>query len=262
MANFHDDFEAYLNGQSSRITQQIISDKKGDSNTRMNIYRDAYNLRLIDILYGDFPTIYQILGTDGFVDMAKDYLAKYPSTSFTVRHFGQHLGKYLHEEKPYADYPYLWQIADFEWAKGTVFDAPDTPIFTLEDLANITNEAWETATFTFIPAITRLIYDYNVPQIWQAVADDSQDNEPTELEQPMPWVMWRKELNPHWYSMPDDEDWFFIQARNGKNFTKLCEGLSQWITDEEQIALRAAEIVRRWIDEKMLISVQSHSFTL
>lgn len=255
MPDFHDEFEAYLNGKPSKITEQLISDDKGDAVTRMNIYRDAYSLRLIDILYGDFPTIYEILGTETFVDMATAYLAKYPSSSFTVRHFGQHLAKFLHEEPPYADYDYLWQIADFEWAKGTVFDAPDTHIFTLADLAAITEQTWETATFHFIPAMTRLVYDYNVPQIWQAVADDRQDSEPTALETPMPWVMWRKDLNPHWYSMSAEEDWFFIQARRGKNFTELCEGLSQWIDDETQIAQRAAEIVRRWIDEKMLLNI-------
>lgn len=255
MSNFYDDFEAYLKGQESPITEHIITDEKGDAQERMAIYRDAYSMRLMDILYGDFPTIYEILGTESFFEMAKEYLAKYPSTSFTVRHFGQYLAKFLHEEQPYADYPYLWQIADFEWAKGTVFDAPDTPLLSIEQLAAIEPEAWETLTFQFVPAMTRLIYDYNVPQIWQAVNADTQDSEPVMLEKSMPWVMWRKDLNPNWYSMSADEDWFFIQARKGTNFGELCEGLSRWIDDEEKIALRAAEIVRRWIDEKMLAGV-------
>lgn len=258
MANFHEQFEAYLKGENTPITDAVISDGKGNATERMNIYRDAYAIRLMDILYGDFPTIYAILGTEAFMEMARNYLAKYPSTSFTVRHFGQHLGKFLSETAPYADYPYLWQMADFEWAKGTVFDAPDTDIFTLEQLTQIPAEAWETATFDFVPAMTRLVYDYNIPQIWQAVNHSSdEDNlpEPTALSEPMPWVMWRKDLNPNWYSMTADEDWFFIQARQGANFADLCEGLSQWIDDEAEIAGRAAEIVRRWIDEAMLVGI-------
>lgn len=255
MASFHEQFEAYLKGEDDSVTELVINDSKGDATTRMNIYRDAYSLRLIDILYSDFPVIYEILGTDSFIDLAKDYIRKYPSTSFTVRYFGQHLAKYLQEEVPYADYPYLSQIADFEWAKGTVFDAPDTAIFTLEDLAKIPAETWETATFTFVPAMTRLIYDYNVPQIWKAIDRGGQDSEPVALNDPMPWVMWRKDLDPNWYSMTTEEDWFFIQARHGKNFTELCEGLTQWIDDEDKIAAKAAEIVSRWIDEKMLVSI-------
>ncbi len=255
-SNFHEQFERYLKGEDTPITDKVITDEKGDATERMNIYRDAYSLRLIDILYGDFPTIYEILGTDSFVEMAKKYLATYPSTSFTVRHFGQYLAKFLSETKPYADYPYLWQMADFEWAKGTVFDAPDTDIFTLEQLVNIPENAWEIATFEFIPAMTRLVYDYNIPQIWLSVHNDKNDNTPApiQLDTPMAWVMWRKNLNPNWYSMPADEDWFFIQARRGVNFPELCEGLGKWI-DEDEIPQRAAEIVRRWIDEKMLKNI-------
>lgn len=258
MPSFHQLFEAYLKGEDNAITDDIISDDKGSATERMNIYRDAYMYRLIDILANDFPSIYQILGTEAFMDMGKAYLNRYPSTSFTVRHFGQHLGKFLSEIVPYADHPYLWQIADFEWAKGTVFDAPDSDVFTLEQLATLPPEAWNKATFSFVPALTRLVYDYNAPQIWQAV-DSGQDGdgmpEPVALSEPLAWVMWRKNFSPNWYSMAADEDWFFIQARQGKDFPSLCEGLAQWLDDEAEIAQRAATIVRRWIDEQMLADI-------
>lgn len=253
--NFYQQFEAYLKGEDNDITNHVNSDAKGDATERMDIYRDAYRLRLIDILYGDFPTLYQILGTEDFTQMADDYLAKCPSTSFTVRHFGQYLPQFLQQQLPYCDYPYLWQIADFEWAKGTVFDAPDTDIFTIEAATQMDLDDWQSARFTFIPAMTRLVYDYNVPQIWQAIADNQQDQEPQPLDKPMPWIMWRKDLNPHWYSMPTDEDAFFIRARQGITFADLCEELGDWLDDETLIAPRAAEIVRRWIDEKMLVRV-------
>lgn len=248
-------FEAYLNGEDRAIAKQVNADQKGNANTRMNIYRDAYVYRLVDILVNDFSAVYQILGTEAFIDMGKTYLQHYPSTTFTVRHFGQHLPKFLHETPPYKDYPYLWQVADFEWEKGSVFDAQDSDIFTLEQLATLPAEAWNAATFTFIPALTRLVYDYNVPQIWQAIENESQDSEPTELSEPLAWVMWRKDFSPNWYSMAPDEDWFLRNARQGKDFPTLCEGLAQWIDDDNEIAQRAATIVRRWIDEQMLATV-------
>lgn len=258
MSDFFKAFASYLNGEASDITAQINSDGKGDASTRMNIYRDAYVYRLVDILADDFSTIYQILGTDAFVDLGKAYLQRYPSTSFTVRDFGQHFAKFLHDTPPYADYPYLWQIADFEWAKNSVFDAPDSDIFTLEQLATLPPAAWESATFTFIPALTRLVYDYNVPQIWQAVENGNDDDgmpEPVALDEPLAWLMWRKDFNPNWYSLSPDEDWFFLNARRGVTFPNLCEGLAQWLDDDTAIAQRAAGIVRHWIDEKLLAAV-------
>lgn len=258
MSRFFTDFEAYLNGENNSITARINSDSKGNATTRMDIYRDAYVYRLVDILANDFATIYQILGTESFLALGKAYLQRYPSSSYTVREFGQHLAKFLSETAPYADYPYLWQIADFEWAKGRVFDAADSDIFTLEQLATLPPEAWGEARFEFIPALTRLTYDYNVPQIWQAVENGQDDDgmpEPVALSEPLAWLMWRKDFNPNWYSMSPDEDWFFINARRGETFANLCEGLTRWIDDEDDIAPRAAMFVRRWIDEQLLAKI-------
>lgn len=259
MATFHEQFEAYLKGQDNNISDAVISDAKGDAKARLGIYRDAYALRLIDILYGDFPAVYEILGTQAFIDMARFYLAAYPSTSFTVRHFGQYLAKFLNETPPYADYPYLSQMADFEWAKGTVFDAPDTDILTLEVVGKLPESVWERAVFQFIPAMMRLRYDYDIPQVYRSVTNqkqgNEQSNEPSKLKKPLAWVMWRKDLNPHWYSMSIEEDWFFVQARQGMAFDELCQGLSTWLDNDTAITQRAAQIVRRWIDEKMLIAI-------
>lgn len=258
MSHFFDDFADYLNGKNSPITADVNSTTKGDANTRMDIYRHAYVYRLLDILADDFPTIYQILGTDNFFHMGEAYLKRYPSTSFTVRHFGQHLAKFLSETEPYQDHAYLWQIADFEWAKGSVFDAPDSHIFTLEQRLTIPAEAWGEVSFTFIPALKRLNYNYNVPQIWQAIAhttDDDKLPEPTHLDEPLAWVLWRKDFNPHWYSMDSIEDAFFIQARRGVTFGELCQQLGQVIDDEIEITHRAAQFVHRWISEGMLSKI-------
>lgn len=258
MTHFFDDFADYLNGKDSPISNDVNTTEKGDAKTRMTIYRNAYVYRLLDILAGDYPTIYQILGTQSFYEMGEMYLQKYPSTSFTVRHFGQHLAKFLSETSPYATHTYLWQIADFDWAKGSVFDAPDSEVFTLPQLATIPPEAWGDATFTFIPALKRLNYDYNVPQIWQAVDqghDDDNMPEPVALETSLAWVMWRRDFNPHWYSMEPMEDAFFIQARKGTCFGELCEQLEEWFDDEQATANQAALFIRRWIDEGMLLSI-------
>jgi len=255
MTSFFERFEAYVKGEKSDIAELVVTDDKGDALKRLDIYRYAYQKRLVDILMNDYVSIYKILGTEAFFEMAKDYLQVYPSTSFTVRHFGQHLAAYFFAKKTYADYPYLSQLADFEWAKATVFDAPDTPVLSLSQLENIPLTAWEDATFSFIPAMKRLLYDYNIPQIWQSLKDGGDISEPVALEKPLSWVIWRKSLNPHWYSMPKEEDWFFIEARRGTTFGELCQGLFRWHDDEETVTRRAAEIIRKWLDQQLLENI-------
>ncbi len=256
MSQFYQEFEAYLKGEPSTIHKQIKSDEKGSAIERINIYREAYQFRLIDILQGSFPTIYEILGTEDFTSMALNYIKKYPSTSFTVRHLGQHLSQFLQQESPYSAHTYLWQMADFEWAKASVFDAEDSPIITFADWGKVPSDTWLTVKFTFITALRRLVYDYETPEIYQAINKNQSLEEPVQLNKPVAWLMWRKDLNPHWFSMESDEDWFFIQARQGVSFGELCEGLSAWHSEEE-IPARAAEIIRRWINEKMLANINT-----
>ncbi len=255
MSHFFDDFSAYLLGESDHISAQINETAKGDAHTRMDIYRHGYIQQLIDILADDFASIYQVLGTETFFEAGYDYLQRYPSTSYTVRHFGQHFAKFLSETAPYSDYPYLWQLADFEWAKGSVFDASDAPIVTLSQLADLSPADWPYATFEFIPALKRLCYDYNIPQLVQAIETEDEMPEPIALPSPLAWVMWRKDYQPHWYSMPADEDAFFIHARRGDDFASLCALLEKWYDDEDEISARAAGLVRRWIDSGMLTAI-------
>ncbi len=250
--SFFDDFSAYLLGDSDRITAQINSTAKGDAHTRMDIYRYSYAYQLIDCLLEDFPAVHEILGTQTFTEVGQAYLARYPSTSYTVRHFGQHFAKFLSETAPYADYPYLWQLADFEWAKGSVFDAPDSELLTMAQLADIPANAWESMTFSFIPALQRLRYDYDIPHLWRALNTDAALDEPEPLATPQAWLVWRQDYNPHWRSLPADEDALLIRARRGDDFTALCGVLEKYYDNEEAISARAAEIVRQWLTDEVL----------
>ncbi len=169
--DFYTEFETYVKGGKSKITTLINSDEKGTSNQRMDIYKDAYKFRLVDVLFEDFKTVHKILGDDDFSKMAFDYVEKYPSTSFSIRNFGQNMSKYLSEEIPYKNHQYLAEIADFEWSKGLVFDSGNSEVLTIKQLSEIPVDSWEEAKFEFIPAIKRLVYNYNIPQIWQAIND-------------------------------------------------------------------------------------------
>ncbi len=255
MSQFFNDFSDFLNGRSQTIVDQVISDAKGDADTRMAIYKNAYRQRLIGVLADDFHAVYQILGDDTFVQLGTRYLQRYPSYSHSVGDIGQHLAKFLSETQPYADYPYLWQTADFSWAKKVLFTAPDNDaIVTLKALESIPESAWPTVTFTFIHALKRLSYNHTIPQLCQALDDEKTIPEPKALETPQAWIMWRKDFHPHWQSLDDSEDAFFIRARQGKNFEQLCQVLKQWHADDD-IPLHAARMVRNWIDQGMLAAI-------
>ena len=103
---------------------------------RLEIYNRIYWFRLLDCLYDDYPGLRAILGEKKFMKLASAYLAKYPSTSFTLRNLGQRLEKFLSEEPEWTspNEELALDMARFEWAQVVAFDDAAKPPITTDDL--------------------------------------------------------------------------------------------------------------------------------
>jgi hypothetical protein len=68
--------------------------------------------------------------------LATAYLAKYPSSSFTLRNLGQHLEKFLREEPKWTvpNEELVLDMARFEWAQVIAFDDASEPPITTDDV--------------------------------------------------------------------------------------------------------------------------------
>ncbi len=103
---------------------------------RLEIYNRVYWFRVLDCLYDDYPGLRAILGEKKFMRLATAYLAKYPSSSFTLRNLGQHLERFLNEEPQWIaprDELAL-DMARFEWAQVVAFDDAAQPPITTDDV--------------------------------------------------------------------------------------------------------------------------------
>ncbi len=87
---------------------------------RLEVYNGQYWLRLLESLREDFPGLRRMTGPAGFERLCRDYLAKHPSRSWTLRDLGERLPAFL-ERGPAGD------MARFEWARIVAFDAAVLP---------------------------------------------------------------------------------------------------------------------------------------
>lgn len=98
---------------------------------RLEIYNRQYWFRLMDCFYDDYPGLHAVLGHRKFSKLCRDYLAKYPSTSFTLRNLGQYLERYLRRHS----YGLMaFDMARLEWARVVAFDSEEKPVVTPDDL--------------------------------------------------------------------------------------------------------------------------------
>ena len=79
---------------------------------------------------------------------------------------------------------------------------------------------------------------------------------PESLPEPLRWAIWRKQFSPYFRSLETDEAWALDAMVNHLNFGEICAGLCHWLPDE-QAAPRAATLLRGWVDEGWIASLET-----
>jgi hypothetical protein len=136
-----------------------------DATARLQVYVDAYLLRLREVLAEDFPRLAAFLGAERFAEVACDYLRAHPSVHPSVRHLGDGFPTFV-TRRPELP-PYLGDLARLERARTDVFDAPDDPPpLAVADLGALAPDAWPELRFAPIRALTLLRLDWPVHELW------------------------------------------------------------------------------------------------
>jgi hypothetical protein len=240
--------QAYVLGTGSDVTVTIAGRDDAYRAQRLDIYRDAYRLRLAEVLASDFPALRAHVGEAAFDAIAFEYLAAHPSTFRNVRWFGGALARFLREQPDHASEPARAELAQFEWALGLAFDAPDQPAVAFADVVALAPEAWPELRLQAHPCLHLVKLQTNAVAIWNAHNAGGAPVPATTLDAPVDWAIWRKDLSPYFRSLPADEAWALVAMRDGSSFGEICAGLCDWVP-EEQAALRAAQLLRGWVDE-------------
>jgi len=120
----------------SVASQFIKPNDRLTSFERLEIYNRQYWFRVLDCLYDDYPGLRAIVGERKFMKLAKAYLTRYPSDSYTLRDLGNRLEKFLREEPEWCAprEGLTVDMARFEWAQVVAFDGPAKPTVTPDDI--------------------------------------------------------------------------------------------------------------------------------
>ena len=221
----------------------------------MAIYSQAYQSRLVDALASNFPVLHAYLGAEDFEKLAVNYIEQIPSHFRSIRWYGDQLSEFLAQQSRYKKHAHLSELALFEWAQTLVFDAADHPALQLDEVAKIKPEGWANMRFKIHPALQRINLQWNVVQIWQAITDQQPLVKPTKNADSVPWILWRQDLINRFCSLNESEAWAIDAVIKQFTFGAICEGLCQWM-QEEEAGLHAASLLKSWIASGLLAGVE------
>jgi len=202
---------------------------------RVRIYADMYYLRLLDVLREGFPRVCALLGEEAFERLGGLYLARHPSTDPSVRHVGGAFAAFLGTEPVPA---YLADLARLEWARLEVFDAPDAPVLTLDQLRAVPPGDWPGLRFAPVAALERLVTAWPVHRIWQDESATAAAPARTALR------VWRQGFAVYQTAMEADEERALAGLVTGRTFAAVCEAFDA--------PADAGALLLRWIEDGII----------
>jgi hypothetical protein len=246
--------QSYLLGEESPIAEAIVDAPPLPTPERLGIYRNAYQVRLIEALDDTYPVLHAVLGDEVFVALGKAFVASHPSTHRSIRWYGGELAEFLSRTSPYAGQPVLAELALLEWTLAEVFDSADAEPVSRAAWSAIDSSVWSDLRFEFHPSLRRLHLQWNTVAVWQAMSNEAAPPDPECAEHAVPWLLWRQDLQNYFRSMPADEAVALDAARSGADFGEICAALAEWLADDE-IPRRAAGLLGIWADSGIIVGI-------
>ena len=247
-------FQACVLGETDTAPATVAGTGPASAEERLHVYAEAIRLRFLEVLGQDYPGLRALAGDDAFRTLALAYAAAYPSHHPSIRWFGRHLPAFLCSTAPWRDHPVLGEMARFEWAKGELLDAADSPVVGVEDVAAIAPDRWAGIRPRLKPAVRRLALEWNVPGLWNVIDRGDAPPAPERLQRAVDWLLWRDGIVVRWRSIDPDEAWALRSCADGEDFGSICAGLCARI-GEDAAALRAATCLKQWASDGILEAV-------
>lgn len=217
------------------------------------VYRDAYVLRLREVLTVDYPLLRNHVGRLAFDELCIDYVRAHPSDHYSVRWFGRRLPAHLAERAPWSTQPELAELARFEWSLGEAFDAADAPSAAVAELARVDPAAWPDLGLAFHPSVRLLSTLTDIVERSRARPGGGYPG-CADAEAPVPrqhWVIWRKDFTVRFRKLVAGEHVALTAALAARTMAATClaleaEGVLQ------DVAGGLASFVAGWLSDGLV----------
>jgi len=147
---------------SERLGEVVLPSHSMTSAERIGVYHGMYLMRMEEALETDYPVIRYHLGDHQFAHLVREYVQRYPSTSYTLNRLGDYLPQFFLDESEWPQAAFLHDLARLELAMTEVFDEEETPVLGAAELEEVSPEAWEAARLRPIAAFRLLAFKHAV----------------------------------------------------------------------------------------------------
>jgi hypothetical protein len=252
LANLQNALQAFVLKAEPGAEAAIVSTPILSASARLAIYSEAYRLRLIEALASNYPRLQQALGEQEFAAIALEYVETHRSRHPSIRWYGHEFASRVAARR--ADERWFSDLATWEWAVASAFDASDADPLDPAALSRIQPEQWSDLRLAFHPSIQRLALGSNAVALFKAYTENHLPPVP-KLEEQTKWLIWRQELKTQYRSLAPAEAAVLDLMRLQGTFGDSCEVLCDW-HEADEVPLLAASYLQRWLHDGLVCAVE------
>lgn len=239
-----------FSGANEAELANAIADPTGIGvTTRLDVYRNAYYIRLQEALAHDFPVLLAVLGDEAFGHQMAKYLRACPSIAPSLRQLGQPLSDWFRK----SDEHQLADLAALEWAVLAAFDAADTPPLSADDLVTISPEHWHLLRFELHPSLSLLQTRSNAHVLW-AAHRSKRAIPPIQSAKRQCIAIWRSPNSPAMRPLSERAFLSLDSLRCGCTFGDMCVRLAEQDFVED-VPTVAAQLLMEFVSNSWITAV-------
>lgn len=241
----------YLIYKKPGADNYIASGVPIDKQTRLNIYSNAYTLRLRSVIDTDHEILSFFLGDELFDLLVEGYINAYPSDHTSLRDFCSNIPNYLKTHAPFKDHPEIAELARFEKILLFAFDANDSTTSTIVELNKLSVDDWPNIKLRFHPSLQLFQSNYNCVEIWQALKQKRTPPVAQKLEY-CAWAVWRNSQRvTEFRSIEISELESLHSFLKGGSLSNVCEQLLSHYPENE-VSKVAVTYLSGWLSRNQV----------
>ena len=168
LAKIQRDFCQFVLGHGHQDFMQHMKSTPLPQESSLSIYHNNVFSVHARALENDYPLVFSMMGPSAARIMAFAYVeTSFPCTA-SLDEWGGGIVTFIKRYEPASAWPYLSDIAQYEWAKHAAYCAPEEPLLTPEDMKKLTVSGQEELIFRFRKSCQLLAFSHPLEQIISA----------------------------------------------------------------------------------------------
>lgn len=240
LAAIQRDFRCWLIDAPNQMKTRAIA------GSGLDVYHNAYRVRLSDCLRETFEKVFLWLGEDAFLAAARAHIEHTPPHGWTLGVYGAGFDHTL--RALYPNDPEVAELASLDWALCRAFDGSDADTVASTALASID---WDVAVLSLVP--TAQIFDAvtNAGAIWSALSAGESPPAAALLPAPAAILVCRQGLTPCFRTVDAIEHQALKMIAAGKTFGAVCAALVERSGPDTGVQ-QAGAMLGQWLHDGLI----------